>query len=49
LGADTEDVIDGRKLSRLIDIGFMALGDISLRASDAGRQRLNAELASLLG
>jgi oxygen-independent coproporphyrinogen-3 oxidase len=49
LGADIEDLIDGRKLSRLIDAGFMALDDVSLRATDAGRQRLNAVLASLLG
>jgi oxygen-independent coproporphyrinogen-3 oxidase len=48
LGADVEDLIDGRNLSRLIEAGFMALDDVSLRATDAGRQRLNAVLASLL-
>jgi oxygen-independent coproporphyrinogen-3 oxidase len=49
LGADVEDSIDVRKLSRLIDAGFMTLDDLSLRATDAGRQRLNAVLATLLG
>jgi oxygen-independent coproporphyrinogen-3 oxidase len=49
LGADVEDLIDGRNLSRLIEAGFMALDYVSLRATDAGRQRLNAVLASLLG
>jgi oxygen-independent coproporphyrinogen-3 oxidase len=49
LGADVDDLIDERKLRRLIDAGFMTLDDISLRATDAGRQRLNAVLASLLG
>jgi oxygen-independent coproporphyrinogen-3 oxidase len=49
LGADLDMLLDARKLSRLVDAGFLALDDSRLRATAAGRQRLNAVLASLLG
>jgi oxygen-independent coproporphyrinogen-3 oxidase len=49
LGADVDDLIDASKLARLIDGGFLVLDDETLRATDSGRQRLNAVLAALLG
>ncbi len=49
LGADVDDLIDASKLARLIDGGFLVLDDCALRATDSGRQRLNAVLAALLG
>ncbi len=49
LGADVDTLLDARKLTRLADAGFLALDDDSLRATAAGRQRLNAVLALLLG
>jgi oxygen-independent coproporphyrinogen-3 oxidase len=49
LGADIEMLVDGRKLDRLIEAGFLALDDERLRATQAGLQRLNAVLAALLG
>ena len=36
-------------LARLVDAGFLALDADRLRGTAAGRQRLNAVLASLLG
>jgi len=49
LGLDIEELVEKRKLARLIDAGFLALDDDRLRATPAGLQRLNAVLASLLG
>jgi oxygen-independent coproporphyrinogen-3 oxidase len=49
LGADVDSLLDARKLARLVDAGFLALDADRLRATAAGRQRLNAVLASLLG
>jgi putative oxygen-independent coproporphyrinogen III oxidase len=49
LGADVETLLDVRKLQQLIGGGFLTLDDESLRATAAGRQRLNAVLSSLLG
>ena len=48
LGADVDALIDGAKLERLIGGGFLTLDDDALRATAAGRQRLNAVLASLI-
>jgi putative oxygen-independent coproporphyrinogen III oxidase len=48
LGADVEALLDARKLDQLIGGGFLALDAESLRATAAGRQRLNAVLSSLL-
>ncbi len=48
LGADVEALIDAAKLERLVGGGFLTLDDDVLRATAAGRQRLNAVLASLL-
>jgi putative oxygen-independent coproporphyrinogen III oxidase len=48
LGADVEALIAKPKLVRLIDGGFLALDADSLRATESGRQRLNAVLATLL-
>ncbi len=47
-GADVLDVVDRAALRRLEDGGFLVLDDRVLRATPAGRQRLNAILASLL-
>jgi oxygen-independent coproporphyrinogen-3 oxidase len=49
LGADIRALVDAVKLDRLIDADFLALDEVSLRATAAGRQRLNAVLVSLLG
>ena len=48
LGSDVDALLDPRKLARLIDAGFLALDAERLRATPAGRQRLNAVLISLL-
>lgn len=48
LGADVDELLDGRKLNRLIDAGFLTLDAERLTATPAGLQRLNAVLASLL-
>jgi oxygen-independent coproporphyrinogen-3 oxidase len=49
LGADVDGLLDGRRLNRLIDAGFLTLDDKRLYATPAGLQRLNAVLASMLG
>jgi len=49
LGADVGDLLDERQLSRLLGAGFLTLDEERLRATPAGRQRLNAVLSSLLG
>ena len=49
LGADVGDLLDERQLSRLLGAGFLILNEERLRATPAGRQRLNAVLSSLLG
>jgi oxygen-independent coproporphyrinogen-3 oxidase len=48
LGADVRALIDAAKLERLISGGFLTLDGDALQATVAGRQRLNAVLASLL-
>lgn len=48
LGVDVGELVDGQKLLRLIEAGFLTLDNDSLRATAAGRQRLNGVLASLL-
>lgn len=48
-GADVTQLLDEKTLDRLIAAGFLILDDHSLRATDAGRQRLNAVLTNLLG
>ena len=47
-GAEPEAVLDPSRLKRLVDGGFVTLDDAGLRATDAGRQRLNSVLAALL-
>ena len=47
-GAALDDALDAETLARLIDGGFLELDDAGLRATTAGRQRLNAVLATLL-
>jgi oxygen-independent coproporphyrinogen-3 oxidase len=49
LGADVETLLDPKSLARLVKGGFIAVDNDRIRATDAGRQRLNAVLASLLG
>jgi oxygen-independent coproporphyrinogen-3 oxidase len=49
LGADVKVLLDPKSLARLVKGGFIALDPDRIRATDAGRQRLNAVLASLLG
>jgi oxygen-independent coproporphyrinogen-3 oxidase len=47
-GRSIEDALDRPKLERLIDGGFLVLDDDGLRATTAGRQRLNAVIGELL-
>jgi oxygen-independent coproporphyrinogen-3 oxidase len=47
-GAAMEDSLDRPALARLVDGGFLELDDRGVRATDAGRQRLDAVLAALL-
>jgi oxygen-independent coproporphyrinogen-3 oxidase len=47
-GAEPEAALDGARLQRLIDGGFVTLDADGLRATAAGRQRLNGVLAELL-
>jgi putative oxygen-independent coproporphyrinogen III oxidase len=47
-GAPPEAVLDGERLDRLTGGGFLVLDERGLRATDAGRQRLNGVLAALL-
>ncbi|HKO09311.1 MAG TPA: coproporphyrinogen III oxidase, partial [Alphaproteobacteria bacterium] len=48
-GMTLETALDGARLVRLIDGGFLELDARGLRATAAGRQRLNAVLAALIG
>ncbi|MEX0697544.1 MAG: radical SAM family heme chaperone HemW [Dongiaceae bacterium] len=47
-GFEPEAALDGARLRRLIDGGFLVLDESALRATAAGRQRLDAVLAALL-
>ncbi len=47
-GSRLEAALDPERLANLIEGGFLALDDRALRASTAGRQRLNAVIAALL-
>jgi oxygen-independent coproporphyrinogen-3 oxidase len=47
-GRDVVEVLDRARLDPLVEAGFLALDERRLRATDAGRQRLNAVLARLL-
>jgi oxygen-independent coproporphyrinogen-3 oxidase len=47
-GRPLEAVIDPARLGRLIDGGFLLLDETGLRATAAGRQRLNAVIGELL-
>jgi oxygen-independent coproporphyrinogen-3 oxidase len=48
LGAEPEALLDAKRLGWLIDADMLTLDGTALRATDAGRQRLNAVLARLL-
>jgi putative oxygen-independent coproporphyrinogen III oxidase len=47
-GAEIETALDPARVATLADSGFLILDAAGLRATDAGRQRLNAVLAALL-
>ena len=47
-GCEPEDAVDAVGLARMIDGGFLARDTAGVRATPAGRQRLNAVLAQLL-
>jgi oxygen-independent coproporphyrinogen-3 oxidase len=49
LDAEPETLFDGKTMGRLVEAGLLTLDDQGLRATAAGRQRLNALLARLLG
>ncbi len=48
LEADIDTLLDARKLGALVAGGFVAVDEERLRATTAGRQRLNGVLAALL-
>ena len=47
-GRALEEALDGPALARLVDGGFVEIDGDGLRATPAGRIRLNAVLAALL-
>jgi putative oxygen-independent coproporphyrinogen III oxidase len=47
-GRSIEDALDRCKVDRLVDGGFLVLDDDGLRATPAGRQRLNTVIGELL-
>ena len=47
-GAEPEEALDGRRLQALADAGYLELDRAGLRATAAGRQRLNALLGYLV-
>ncbi|HUI16551.1 MAG TPA: coproporphyrinogen III oxidase, partial [Alphaproteobacteria bacterium] len=47
-GAELEAALDSERLARLTGAGFLELDSRGLRATAAGRQRLNAVLGALL-
>ena len=49
LGQQFETALDAKRLAALIEDEFLILDDQHLAATEAGRQRLNAVLAALLG
>ena len=49
LGLDLETALDPRRVAPLVEAGFLELDEKRLAATAAGRQRLNAVLAHLLG
>jgi len=49
LGREIEEAIAPARLATLIEGGFIKLDGEGLRATAAGRQRLNAVLAALVG
>jgi oxygen-independent coproporphyrinogen-3 oxidase len=48
LGREPEDAFDAARVAMLVEGGFLILDSTGLRATAAGRQRLNAVLAALL-
>ncbi len=48
MSGDFEGALDAARLASLRAAGFLALDETGLRATDAGRQRLNAVLGALL-
>ncbi|HLJ21585.1 MAG TPA: coproporphyrinogen III oxidase, partial [Stellaceae bacterium] len=49
LGLDLETALDPERIAPLVEAGFLELDDERVAATSAGRQRLNAVLATLLG
>jgi oxygen-independent coproporphyrinogen-3 oxidase len=47
-GVDPVDACDAAACRRLVDGGFIIIDASTMRATDEGRQRLNAVLAALL-
>jgi putative oxygen-independent coproporphyrinogen III oxidase len=47
-GRPPEEALDRRRLDRLIEGGFLVLDDVAVRATAAGRQRLNTVIGALL-
>jgi oxygen-independent coproporphyrinogen-3 oxidase len=47
-GKDLAEAIGGAALARLAEAGYVTLDDVALRATQEGRQRLDAVLAALL-
>ncbi len=49
LGCEIEEIVAPSRLAGLLEGGFVELDSQGLRATEAGRQRLNAVLAALVG
>jgi oxygen-independent coproporphyrinogen-3 oxidase len=49
LGLELESALDPERVAPLVEAGFLELDNERLTATPAGRQRLNAVIASLLG
>ena len=47
-GSHYSEVLDPKRLEKLVAGGFLTLNDRTLTATSAGRQRLNAVLSALL-
>ena len=48
VGREIEETLPPSRLAPLVEAGFLELDELGLRATDEGRQRLNALLPRLL-
>jgi oxygen-independent coproporphyrinogen-3 oxidase len=48
-GGEIEHILDAKRLNRLVEGGFIEIDQLGIRATSAGRLRLDSVLAALLG